>query len=147
MKIKLIILSVSITLLLSFIGCGGTDDTPIENQAQKTTQETLQLNEDNYLNLARHYYSQNSLTKVVIPRNMQHLSQSKINKDRSIDKNSFYIKSNTSADGTIESMIISKGDKLISVSIDNGSVKVSLHSDEKVIRQTLSLDAFKNFDM
>ena len=147
MKTNFMILSLSATLLFSLTGCGGTADRKVDSQTQTNTVGSLQLNESNYMDFARHYYAQNSLTKVEIPRNMMHLSQSKTNRDKSLDKNSFYIKSNKSANGEIESMIIRKGDRLISVSMDNGEVKVSLHGDGKVRRSTLSLDRFKNFDM
>jgi hypothetical protein len=81
-------------------------------------------------------------SRKIASRSMQHLNRSKTSRD----KNSIYVKSNKSSDNKIESMIIKKGDRLISVKIDGNSVKVSLHGAKEVARQTISLDAFQSLD-
>lgn len=146
MKIKGIILLLGGALLFSFIGCGSTTDIQKKDEMQKSTKSNSELNEDNYVDLAKYYYAQSFMTRGRVT-NSKVIQQSKISRDKSRDKNSFYIKLNKSSDNNkTESMIIRKGDRLVSVEIGNESVKVSLHGTTKVTRQTLSLDAFINLN-
>lgn len=148
MKVKNVMLMIGVSTLLLLTGCGGETSTSkkddvVQDVVQAIDTDSL-LTTDNYLDLAKYYYLQESRDRNTMQsRSMTHLND--VN-DKS-DKNTIYVKSNRDISNIVKSMIIKNRNALVSVSIEDANVKVTLHGTNSEVTQTLTLAEFKSFDI
>jgi maltose-binding protein MalE len=135
------------TLLLFLQACGSSPDADKSDQTSSSTQQSMVIDEDNYVKLSQYYFHKQAKFLQTKKSRGTNLHPSYPGANR-VSSNKILVTAVTPFDSYVQKMKLSQNDRKVSVIVDTKANKVTISFDGRKNSDvtTMTLEEFQNLD-